>query len=130
MIGSRRHPQSDHRRLKPPQLFQGELSRVNSRSEIGNVVISAFHGTPLESGVMKQTPATPPAPDCFPQRLRMLVVVDDPVVEALCACSKAQPLFQVVGTAVGGEAGILTNILVAIGKPLLIVSQEPANLSE
>lgn len=91
-------------------------------------MISAFHRTPLGSGVMKQTPATPPAPDCFPHRLRMLV--DDPVVEALCACLKTQPLVQVVGTAVGGGAGILTNILVAIAKPLLIVSQEPANLSE
>jgi hypothetical protein len=99
-----RHPPPNHR-LKQPRLFQGEFSRVNSRSEIGNVVISLFHGTPLGSGVMKQTLATPPAHDCFPHRLRMLVV-DDPVVEALCACSKAQPLVQVVGTAVGGGAGI------------------------
>jgi hypothetical protein len=49
------------------------VSRVNSQSKIGNAVISTFQGTPLGSGVMKQTPTMPPAPDNLPHPLRTLV---------------------------------------------------------
>jgi len=78
---------------------------------------------------MKQTPTTPPAPESFPHPLRTLVgraifgapiqadnflhrslmaVVDDYVVllERLCAYFKAQPLFQVVGTAMNGSEAL------------------------
>jgi len=79
------------------------VSRVSPRSEIGIAVISAFHGTPLQSGVMNQTPTAPSAPDNFPQPLRMLVVDDSfRFLKALCAYLKTEPLFQVVGTAMGG----------------------------
>ena len=82
-------------------------SRVNSRSEIGNAVISPFHGTPLWSGVMNQTPTTLPAPDNRPHRLRTLVV-DDSVMfmEGLCAYLMTEPLFQVVGTALDGSEAL------------------------
>ena len=44
--------------LKQLQFFQGEFSRVISRSKIGNVVISGSPGMPLASGVMKNTQTT------------------------------------------------------------------------
>ncbi len=80
-------------------------SRVYSRSEIGSVVISPFHGTPLGSGVINQTP--PPAPDNFSQPLRTLVVDDSfRFLKALCAYLQTQPLFVVVGTAMGGAEAL------------------------
>jgi two-component system nitrate/nitrite response regulator NarL len=53
---------------------------------------------------MNQTPTTP---DNFPHPLRTLVV-DDSVkfLEVLCGYIKTQPLFQVVGTAMGGEEAL------------------------
>jgi DNA-binding NarL/FixJ family response regulator len=56
---------------------------------------------------MKQTQPLSPAPDNFPHPLRTLVV-DDSVkfLEVLCAYIKTKPLFQVVGTAVGGEEAL------------------------
>jgi DNA-binding NarL/FixJ family response regulator len=56
---------------------------------------------------MRETPTTPPAPDDFPHPLRT-VVVDDSVVllEVLCAYLKTLPLFQVVGTSVGGREAL------------------------
>jgi len=58
---------------------------------------------PLGSGVMNQTPTTPPPPDNFPQPLRTLVVDDSfRFLKTLCAYLQTEPLFQVVGTAMGG----------------------------
>jgi CheY-like chemotaxis protein len=52
---------------------------------------------------MNQTLNTPPAPDNFPQPLRTLVVDDSfRFLKALCAYLQTEPLFQVVGTAMGG----------------------------
>jgi DNA-binding NarL/FixJ family response regulator len=52
---------------------------------------------------MNQTPTTPPAPNNFPQPLRTLVVDDSfRFLKALCAYLQTEPLFQVVGTAMGG----------------------------
>ncbi|MGD0058862.1 MAG: response regulator transcription factor [Verrucomicrobiia bacterium] len=52
---------------------------------------------------MKQTATTPPAPDNFPRPLRTLVVDDSfRFLKALCAYLKTEPLFEVVGTAMGG----------------------------
>jgi DNA-binding NarL/FixJ family response regulator len=52
---------------------------------------------------MNQTPTTPPAPDNFPHPFRALVVDDSfRALKALCAYLKTEPLFQVVGTAMGG----------------------------
>ena len=53
---------------------------------------------------MKETPTTPTAPDNFPQPLRILLVDDSVVLlERLCAYLKAQPSFQVIGTATNGS---------------------------
>jgi CheY-like chemotaxis protein len=56
---------------------------------------------------MNQTPTTPPAPDNFPQPLRTLVVDDSfRFLKALCAYLQTQPLFAVVGTAMGGAEAL------------------------
>jgi DNA-binding NarL/FixJ family response regulator len=56
---------------------------------------------------MKNTPATPPAPDNHPHPLRTLLV-DDSVMflEDLCAYLMTEPLFQVVGTALDGTEAL------------------------
>jgi len=52
---------------------------------------------------MNHTSTTPRAPVSFPQPLRTLVVDDSfRFLKALCAYLQTEPLFQVVGTAMGG----------------------------
>jgi DNA-binding NarL/FixJ family response regulator len=56
---------------------------------------------------MNQTPTTPPPLDNSPQPLRTLVVDDSfRFLKALCAYLKTEPLFQVVGTATGGDEAL------------------------
>ena len=56
---------------------------------------------------MKQTPITPPARDNLPNPIRTLVVDDSVVLlEGLCTYLEAQPLFQVIGTAMHGSEAL------------------------
>src|ERR1700683_749542 len=63
-------------RLTIPLSAVRRASRVNSRPEIGSVVISSFHRTPPGSGLMKQPATTPPPPEDFPHPFRTLVSSD------------------------------------------------------
>ena|SRR5579859_5176086 len=56
---------------------------------------------------MQQTPTPPATPNKFPHPLRMLLVDDSVVLlKTLRAYVNTQPLFQVVGAAVGGEEAL------------------------
>jgi hypothetical protein len=54
-----------HSRRKQPQLFQREFSRVISRPNIGNPVISVSPRMPLAFVMMKTTQTTAAVPDTF-----------------------------------------------------------------
>ncbi|MGD1020089.1 MAG: response regulator transcription factor [Verrucomicrobiia bacterium] len=75
---------------------------------------------PVASGVMKQTPTSPSAPDNFPRPLCTLVVDDSfRFLRALCAYLKTEPMFEVVGTAVGG--GEALHMAAMLGPDLVLM---------
>ena len=93
---------------------------MNLRSEIGNILISPFHGATLESGVLKQTSTALTAPDDFSHPLRTLVVNNSVLLlKVLYAYLRAQLLFQVVRIAVSGREAL--HMVELLGPDLVLI---------